>query len=963
MKLGEFPVVANWTFQTRWNPRNPNYFATASFDGKITVQSIQSTNLNSSTGTPAANTGLDGEDFFAQTSFQPQGETFSLPQAPKWLKRPAGVAFGFGGKLVTFGTEEVAGKPKVSKVKIQKFAVESSVNTATEAFEKAVSEGKLQELCQTRATDAKTDAEKEEWESLAILFEKDPKKKFIKHLGFKEGELTPLTSPTASRVDELKADTLSNGDSAKHKRLSSFFTDSTPDSEHFLADLASIPSTRGARTNNPFSIFQGDESEADKDITRAVTLGEFDKAVDICLSEDRMSDAFMLAISGGEKCIEKVQEAYFKKKAKGPSYLRLLACIAGKNMWDIVHNADLKDWKEIFATISTYSNTEDFSDLCEVLGDRLEEEFAANRGDATLRRGAILAFIAGAKLEKAVTIWIEDLHQTEKDNAEESTSSSSFSIHAQSLQGFIEKVTVFREATKYVDKDLSQTADWKLDALYEKYVEYADVVAADGNLEVAEKYLNFLPAEYPAATAARTRVREANKKGPTVAVGGVRKAVPAQQTRQPARPAYPAPQQPTVVQPVSQTPAAQQQQAFNPYAPKAPAANPYAPPAPAAGAAPAYGQPAAARSAYAPPTQPAAYQNQPAAYQPPTSGYQPQYGAPPQRTGPPPATGTSYQNKQKDLASWNDTPMVTKVPPPRKVTPAATSAFPGAVATPFPGAQPATTPSPAPPSPYGMPPQRSAPPPPPKGALPPQRVASPATTNVYGAPPQAGQYGATTPQQRYPSVPQANTPYAPPPPPPAVYGQPPAASTSYAAPPPAAKPSGRYTPAPAAPGPRAGSVGPNNFAPPPQGPPPNQYGVPPPAPPQQNQYGAPPQGPPPTQYGAPPQGPPPTQYGAPPQGPPPNQYGAPPPPPPARTGYTPNPGAGPAQYGAPPPPPSQLDRPAEQSQPEQPAEPAQPPPPARHPKGDRTHIPSQYVPIYEQLNAEVERVKGGAPVS
>ncbi|RPA87007.1 hypothetical protein BJ508DRAFT_410594 [Ascobolus immersus RN42] len=948
VKLGEFPIVANWTFQTRWNPRNPTYFATASFDGKITVQSIQSTNSSTAKATPAANTGLDGEDFFAQASFEPQGQSFSLPQAPKWLKRPAAVAFGFGGKLVTLGTEEANGK-KVSKVKVFKYAVESSVNTATEAFEKAISEGKLRELCQSRASEAKTDAEREEWESLAILFEKDPKKKYIKHLGFKEGDFTPLTSPTASRVDELKVNSLSNGDSAKHKRLSSFFTDATPDSEHFLADLASIPSTRGARTNNPFQIFQGDETESDKDITRAVTLGEFDKAVDICLSEDRMSDAFMLAISGGQKCIEKVQEAYFKKKAKGPSYLRLLACIAGKNMWDIVHNADLKDWKEIFATISTYSNAEDFSDLCEVLGDRLEEEFAANRDDIELRRGAILAFIAGAKLEKAVTIWIEDLHQSEKENAEQSTTSSSFSIHAKSLQGFIEKVTVFREATKYVDKELTQKSDWKLDALYEKYVEYADVVAADGNLEVAEKYLNFLPADYPAAASARNRVKEANKKGPTAAA--VKKTLPATQARQPQRPAY-VPPQPTVAQPTQTAAYQQQQQAANPYAPKAPVSNPFGPSAPTANTPPIYGQPAPARSTYAPPTQ-SSYGNQPGSYATQTGGYQSQYNAPPQRSGPPPAVGQSYQNKTKDLASWNDTPMVTKPAPARKSTPAATNPMGGgAITTPFPGAQPLASPvQGGPPSPYGIP-QKAAPPPPPKGAMPPQRVASPATNTGY-APPAAGSYGAP-PQQRYPSVPQASTPYAPPPPPPAVYGQPPVAAPNYAAPPPAAKPSGRYTPAPSTtPGPRPGSVGPGNFAPPPQGPPPNQYGVPPPAPPARtgytpnpgagpNVYGAPP---PPKQYGAPPQGPP-QQYGAPPQGPP-QQYGAPPQGPPQ-------------QYGAPP----QAAQTQEQNQAEQPvAEPAQPPPPARHPKGDRSHIPAQYVPIYEQLNAEVERVKGGAPPS
>ncbi|RMD40703.1 hypothetical protein DV735_g4444, partial [Chaetothyriales sp. CBS 134920] len=41
---GDYPVVTNWTFQTRWNPHNPNFFATASFDGKVQIQTIQNTN-------------------------------------------------------------------------------------------------------------------------------------------------------------------------------------------------------------------------------------------------------------------------------------------------------------------------------------------------------------------------------------------------------------------------------------------------------------------------------------------------------------------------------------------------------------------------------------------------------------------------------------------------------------------------------------------------------------------------------------------------------------------------------------------------------------------------------------------------------------------------------------------------------------------------------------------------------
>ena len=43
-RFGDFAAGLNWAFQTRWNPHNPNLIASASFDGKILVLSIQSTN-------------------------------------------------------------------------------------------------------------------------------------------------------------------------------------------------------------------------------------------------------------------------------------------------------------------------------------------------------------------------------------------------------------------------------------------------------------------------------------------------------------------------------------------------------------------------------------------------------------------------------------------------------------------------------------------------------------------------------------------------------------------------------------------------------------------------------------------------------------------------------------------------------------------------------------------------------
>jgi len=235
-------------------------------------------------------------------------------------------------------------------------------------------------------------------------------------------------------------------------------------------------------------------------------LGSFDEALDTCLREKRMSDAFMIAICGGQKCIDKAQAAYFAQQSDAPNYLRLLASVVGKNLWDLVYNADLENWAGIMATLCTYADETEFPDLCEALGDRLEESDGS-------RKNASFCYLAGSKLEKVVPIWIEEMQEVERTRAGDAKDESAFSIHVQSLQHFIEKVSIFRRVTKYVDKDgQEQKPSWKLGPLYSKYAEYADLVAAHGHLDLAEQYLALLPNKYPAAEVTRNRVRQATKK-------------------------------------------------------------------------------------------------------------------------------------------------------------------------------------------------------------------------------------------------------------------------------------------------------------------------------------------------------------------------------------------------------------------------------------------------------------------
>lgn len=952
--LGEFPTVTNWTFKTQWNPRNPSLSATASYDGKIVIQTLQNTNPSASAEVPGS--AGDADDFFSRAS-NAQTSSFTLKQPPKWLQVPVGASFGFGGKLISFSASEAQpGQKTQSTVKISTFAVDSGVNSATESFEKALKEGNLVTICDQRANDAKTDHEKSDWYILRSLFKENPRKQLIEYLGFDEELESELEKVETNGKVEAEDETLEPAD-GKDKRLSSFFADSGADSEGFLADLSSIQSTHGAKTNNPFQIFTGGESEADRRITHAIVLGQFDKAVDICLKEDRISDAFMLAICGGEKCIKKVKTAYFK--VKGPNYLRILASVVGKNLWDVVHNADLANWKEVMVALCTFANEKDFPELCEALGDRLDDELRRGQGDKEARKHAAFCYLAGSKLEKVTGIWIEEFQEGEQAGLQETEGDSTFSMHARILQNFIEKVTVFREAVKFVDDEKGLSANWKLQALYEKYCEYADIVASHGQLDVASRYLELLPVDYPAAKVARNRVKEASGKAPaaTATLQVPSGKTPSQQP-QPSTNVYGGPRatkspyqpgqiaqapitgyQPQIPTPAPYTPAGTTAAPPNPYTPTGAnvAPNPYTPVGTAAAAPNLYNQtgnlagpnpytPTGTTSSYAPVTQVTGYK--PGIYAQPMSttgsysgtyqqfgqnsgfqspGFPPApYGrAPPTITGPPPPSRQSL----KDVGNWNDTPDVVKIP--RRATPSTT---PAPVTSPFPNTLSAQSSPPMPSGSFqGGPPSRVPTAPPPRGALPPQSPAHMQYSRSHSpAIQQAGPYGPPANQSFPPSTP------------------------GYIS----APPSGRYAPSPGAPG----SVPPGRtnaaLPPPPQG-----FGA--------NRAAGGSQGsqyaPPPPTFGQPPAV---SQYAPTPHQNTPGMYGHPP------VSAPPS-----GQYGPPPsgPPPPRSHSVTQQSEVLPPPKAATPAPQPKYPVGDRSHIPSQYIPIYELLTADLERVKQRAP--
>lgn len=502
---GEFSVVTNWTFQTRWNPRNPNILATASFDGKIEVQSIQTT-LSEADVKSERNIQLsDDKDFFNIAQVYPRDSSFILPNAPKWMKRPCGAAFGFGGKILSFNLARKTGTLNHSTIRISQFAIDVEVSAYTAAFDKALNLDDLKDICKTRIEESTNISDKSDWKTIEALTLDNPRKEIIGYLGFSSASDPAAETVSATGREGSASINEVDPKEAKTNSLSAFF-DNPSDAGNFLSNLKA---SQGAMTNNPFQIYSGSETESQQQITRALLLGHFDKALDVSLREGNLSDAFMIAICGGETCIAKVQKAYFNQKSEGPNYLRLLASVVNKNLWDVVYNADLSGWKEVMTVLCTYAGAEEFSDLCEALGGRLEGEMEALSATTNVRKDASFCYLAGSKLEKVVNIWISDLERHNDSAQIKDPSQSNFSAYARSLQSFIEKVTVFREVIHFQDSDRLASSGWKLARLYDRYVEYADMVASYGQLAIAERYLALVPENYPGAEVSKNRVKEA----------------------------------------------------------------------------------------------------------------------------------------------------------------------------------------------------------------------------------------------------------------------------------------------------------------------------------------------------------------------------------------------------------------------------------------------------------------------
>uniref|UniRef100_A0A665X4S6 Protein transport protein Sec31A n=1 Tax=Echeneis naucrates TaxID=173247 RepID=A0A665X4S6_ECHNA len=432
----ELPTTNQWCFDVQWCPRNPALLSTASFDGRITVYSVMGGSLKAQQQSTA-------DKPTVQDTIVPP-----LKKPPKWVRRPVGASFAFGGKLITFENPKLPPVQSPQPVPRQVFL--SQVTTETEFLQRsrelqaALQSGSFNSYCQAKIQNAKSDAEQDIWKFLLVNFEDEARIKFLRLLGFSKDELEIkvfcYSLITIARSDEAAA----VGDAKTSGSVSpaDFFSQTPKENSNFQI---------------PVSCACISFEDTDGLISQALLVGNFEGAVDLCLNDGRYAEAILLSISGGEELLKKTQEVILK--------LMLLPKMVTQNWRDIVQSCELENWKEALAALLTYAHPEDFARLCDTLGSRLEHEGTEKR---CLQ--ACLCYICSGNVEKLVECWA--LHRD---------CSSPLG-----LEDLVEKVMMLR---KSIERLRNSEVAVQSTILAEKLTCYAGILAAEGSLSTAMTYL------------------------------------------------------------------------------------------------------------------------------------------------------------------------------------------------------------------------------------------------------------------------------------------------------------------------------------------------------------------------------------------------------------------------------------------------------------------------------------------
>ena len=392
----------------------------------------------------------------------------SFNQVPKWLKCHFGACVGFADRLVAFSGRRVKLYNGVLRP-VFTHILEDSVDSLSErAFklETAISGHMLSDYCASQISISKKSESKLLWASLYSLFDEfDGKNKLV----------SVLLSEEKSPEDDIPTDYLqndfSNQESVDFEDMINVRRSSEPQSSN-LGPLR----RQSTFESVPFSLIPENASSLDREITKSIVTGNYQKAVDLCMSDSRLSDALLIAICGGDQMVRDTRRKYLQNASSAHPYLRLVSSIVKNDLSDVVYHADLKDWKSLITMLLSSQGVEAPATFS-ILASRFENE-AVDASDKSLT--TFICNMLSGNLKKSCDVLKQSVSAIDLTD----TGAIAYQYLFQSIFEFVEKLRVI-EALVH-----KQGGEWSLrDDFAEYYAFIAYVLKCLGMDDLANAYL------------------------------------------------------------------------------------------------------------------------------------------------------------------------------------------------------------------------------------------------------------------------------------------------------------------------------------------------------------------------------------------------------------------------------------------------------------------------------------------
>ncbi|XP_068190782.1 protein transport protein Sec31A isoform X2 [Antennarius striatus] len=221
--LYELPTSSHWCFDIQWCPRNPAVLSAAGFDGHIDIFSIMggSSQAQSQRHRDQISNSFGNMDPFGtgQTlpplqmpaPAAPVATSIPLKKPPKWIRRPVGASFSFGGKLVSLenavSNPQQPQQPTSHVVRISQVVTETAFLKRSEQLQATLSAGSFVDFCQQKMDVAENEFEKSLWSFLKANFESDTRSKYLELLGYNREKLALKIS---AALEEKPAEPVQN---------------------------------------------------------------------------------------------------------------------------------------------------------------------------------------------------------------------------------------------------------------------------------------------------------------------------------------------------------------------------------------------------------------------------------------------------------------------------------------------------------------------------------------------------------------------------------------------------------------------------------------------------------------------------------------------------------------------------------------------------------------------------------